>query len=262
MKRLELHTPDPIAGSRPLGTPVTLFFSIATALVVLAFTVPFGVRQMQEVWRLPASVAVEDKAALEEPWPTPPPTYAAVALVELAAPQPTPLPTPAPTPLPAPVWQELNYLTSIEFTTSSVVVVQRTTDLILPGDIVLVSDLITDRLLLKAVGKVQVGINLGQVSNVKIDGDKISLVIPPPEVISVELLPEQSQIYDSIQVWLLSQYQGLEKEALELAHTQLNVEVNGNASMMKLAGEMARVHLTEFLQKTGYTSVEITLAHL
>ena len=261
MKRLELRNPDPVTDARPFGRPVTLFFSIATALVVLALTVPFGVRQMQQVWRLPASAAAADKAQVEEPWPTPPPTYAAVALVEEETTNPIPTPTPMPTPVPPPVWQELNYLTSIEFAASSVVVVQRTTDLTLPGEIVIMSDLITDRLLLKAVGKVQVGINLGRVSNVKIDGDKISLVIPRPEVISVELLPEQSQIYDSIQVWLLSQYQGLEKEALEQAHTQLHAEVNGNASMMKLAGEMARVHLTEFLEKTGFTTVDITLSN-
>lgn len=260
MKRLELPPPDTISGTRPFGSSVTLFFSIAAALVILALTIPFGVRQMQQIWRLPADAAGDDKIQIEEPWPTPPPTYAALALVELATLQPTPRPTPSPTPVPLPAWQELNYLTSIEFTTSSVVVVQRTTDLTLPGEIVIMSDLITNRLLLKAVGKVQVGINLDRVSAVKIDGDKISLVIPQPEVISVELLPAQSQIYDNIQVWLLSQYEGLETEALEQAHVQLNSEVNGNASLMKLASDMARTHLTEFLQKAGFTTVEITLA--
>jgi hypothetical protein len=31
--------------------------------------------------------------------------------------------------------------------------------------------------------------------------------------------------------------------------------------MMKLAAEFARLQLTEFLQKTGFTTVEITFAH-
>ena len=72
-------------------------------------------------------------------------------------------------------------------------------------------------------------------SNVKVTGTKISLVAPKPEVISVELLPDQSQIYDSVQVWFLSQYQGLEKDALEKARLQLGDEVADNASMTKMA---------------------------
>ena len=251
MNKFELR-PTPAV---PLSKPSLPLLVVATALIGLALLAPLAIAQVRQLWVGLDSQAVTEPVPVEA-WPTPPATYAAVAAVETV--RPTPMPTLAPTPLPPPVWKELNYLTSVEFTASSVVASQRTTDLTLPGEIVLMNDLITDRLLLKAVGKVQMGINLGAVSNVQIVGDKISLVVPRPEVVSVELLPDQSQIYDSIQVWFLSQYEGLETEALEQARTQLRSEVADNASMTKLAAEMARLQLTEFLRKTGFQTVEIT----
>lgn len=252
MKRLELRTID----TAPFSSPLKLVLVTLTALVFVALVAPFMIRQL----KVAGSEPIHNAPSEPEAWPTPPSTYAPRALGLASALRPTPQPTAPPPPLPAPVWQELNYLTSVEFTTSSVVVEQRTTDLEL-GGVQLLNGVVTDRLLLKAVAKAQLGINLGQVSNVEITGTTISLIAPNPEVVSIELLPDQSQIYDSVQVWFLSQYQGLEKDALEKARRQLHDEVAGNASMMKLASEMARVQLTEFLHKAGFTKVTITFPH-
>lgn len=253
LKRLELRTID----TAPFRSPLKLVLVTLTALIFVALVAPFTIRQMKVAWSKPIpSLPTEPEA-----WPTPPATYAPRALAPASALRSTPSPSPLPPPLPAPVWQELNYLTSVEFTTSSVVVEQRTTDLEL-GGVQLLNGVVTDRLLLKAVAKAQLGINLGQVSHVEITGTTISLIAPNPEVVSIELLPDQSQIYDSVQVWFLSQYQGLEKDALEKARRQLHDEVAGNASMMKLASELARVQLTEFLHKAGFTKVNITFPHI
>jgi hypothetical protein len=111
------------------------------------------------------------------------------------------------------------------------------------------------------VGEVQVGIDLKQVRNVQISGKTIRLTVPEPIVTSVELLPEKSEVYERVNVWLLSQYAGLETSALEQARRQMRDNITNNASMMKLAAKFARLQLTEFLQKTGFTTVEITFAH-
>jgi hypothetical protein len=206
--------------------------------------IPFTVHPLLQWWQA-------DTNAAREPWPAAPPTYAppVVAAVSVGNAQVTPVP------LPAPIWQELSYLTSVEFTTAAVVQEERTTEVPWLGTVV------SDRLLLKAVGEVQVGIDLKQVRDVQISGKTIRLTAPEPMVTSVELLPQKSEVYERVNVWLLSQYAGLETSALEQARRQMHDDIENNASMMKLAAEFARLQLTEFLQKTGFTTVEITFAH-
>ena len=218
---------------------VALLLIIAVALVALLL--PFTVHPLLQWWQ-------HSPLAANEPWPSAPPTYAPPRLAAGNQPDTRPVATA----LPAPVWQELSYLTSVEFTTSSVVQEERTTELPWLGNVV------SDRLLLKAVGEVQVGIDLAQVKDVHITGKTIRFTAPRPMVTSVELLPQQSQIYESATVWLLSQYPGLETAALERARQQMHHEITTNESMMKLAQEFSRLQLIEFLQKAGFSKVEIT----
>ncbi len=98
--------------------------------------------------------------------PTPSPTRTPTAT-------PTPTMTPTPTPLPPLYWEELGYLSSIEYTTSTVVEKERSR----PG---LGALLGTDHILLTAVGRIQMGIDLGQIddSDVEIDGTAISVTLP------------------------------------------------------------------------------------
>jgi hypothetical protein len=224
--------------------PAQAALLIVIALALVALVIPFTVHPLLQWWQA-------DTNAASEPWPVAPPTYAppVVAAVSIGNAQVTPVP------LPAPIWQELSYLTSVEFTTATVVQEERTTEVPWLGTVV------SDRLLLKAVGEVQVGIDLKQVRNVQISGKTIRLTAPEPIVTSVELLPEKSEVYERVNVWLLSQYAGLETSALEQARRQMRDDITNNASMMKLAAEFARLQLTEFLQKTGFTTVEITFAH-
>ena len=221
--------------------PAQVALLLVIALALVALLLPFTIHPLLQRWQRAAPVA-------KEPWPAAPPTYAPPALAAVDQTKAQALATP----LPAPVWQELSYLTSIEFTTASVVQEQRTTELPWLGNVV------SDRLLLKAVGEVQVGIDLAQVKDVQIDGKTIRFTAPRPMVTSVELLPQQSQIYESVNVWLLSQYPGLETAALERARQQMRHEIATNESMMKLAQEFSRLQLVEFLQKAGFNKVEIT----
>ena len=224
--------------------PAQAALLIVIALALVALVIPFTVHPLLQWWQAGTNAA-------SEPWPAAPPTYAPPVVAAASASN-----APAtPVPLPAPVWQELSYLTSVEFTTATVVQEERTTEVPWLGTVV------SDRLLLKAVGEVQVGIDLKQVRNVQISGKTIRLTAPEPIVTSVELLPQKSEVYERVNVWLLSQYAGLETSALEQARRQMRDDITNNASMMKLAAEFARLQLTEFLQKTGFTTVEITFAH-
>ncbi|MCB0109481.1 MAG: DUF4230 domain-containing protein, partial [Caldilineaceae bacterium] len=197
--------------------------------------------------RDPQAMATDSEDRVEEAWPTAPATYVApVAPPALAL-----RAQPTPAPLPAPQWREMSHLTVIEFLMSSVVNVERRANVALLGEV------ITDQLLLKATGEIQLGIDLSQVDDVFIDGTSIRFNVPQPEIVSVELLPEKSQIYDRRQVLFLSNYTGLETEALEAARQQLRVDVNENSAMLELAEEYGKLKLTEFLRNVGYTDVEV-----
>jgi hypothetical protein len=224
-----------------LGHPANLALVAGVALIIVCLLVFFTLPALLTAWTNAAAPPKSDEA-----WPAAPPTYAPPTYAPAALQAP-----PTPTPLPAPVWQELSYLTTVEFTASTIVEAQRKTSVILLGE------LVTDRLLLRAVGKVQVGVDLGQVSDVQISGKQIRFRLPEPQIVSVELLPQESEIYIREQSLFLSQYTGLEKEALEQARQQLRAEVESNASMMTMAEQFARLQLAEFLRKAGFAQVEI-----
>ncbi|MCB0061149.1 MAG: DUF4230 domain-containing protein [Caldilineaceae bacterium] len=233
---LSLHTPS--------GRIGVLVVAIALALIVTPFVLP----QFSPSASPSGSTESRESASGNTLWPTPPATYVAPV-----APPPVALRAqPTPPPLPRPEWHEMSHLTVIEFMQSSVVDIQRTAEVALLGDVV------TDRLLLKATGEIQMGLDLSQVRDVEINGTAIRFTAPQPEIISVELLPERSQIFERRQTLFLSNYTGLETEALEMARRQLRAEVAATPSMMTLAEEYSRLQLSEFLHKLGYTTVEIT----
>lgn len=206
--------------------------------------------------------AIAQPASTVEPWPTTPATF--------VAPDAPPLEQPVrqPAALPLPEWRTLHHLTTIEYTTSSIVMQEHTADFeeflrTVPwvGDTFLPAlgkDVVTDRLVVKAVGKVQLGVDMAQVADVQITGGAIRFSLPQPKVVAVEILPEQSQIFQQQHFWLLSQYAGLENAALAQARAQLQSEVAADQAMLRTTATMARMQLTNFLRKAGFTTVEIT----
>lgn len=233
---------DAARSSRSVRMPLLLCLY---AILVLAIVPPLLEPRLQAWFGMPAPG--EESPSSDESWPAAPPQYVRPVAGEAGALREIPTATP----LPLPVWRELGYLVSVEFKTASVVTVARKTTLPLVGDVT------TDRLLLKAVGNVQIGIDLNQISDVKVAGPTIQLTLPRPQVASVELLPNESQIFDRQSVLFLSQYEGLETEALESARQQLRTDVASNVTMMGLAQEHARLQLTRFLEQSGFADVYI-----
>ncbi len=200
-----------------------------------------------------------------EEWPTPPSdllaasetiTQSVASATRTPPPTLTPLSTPTKIVLPTPAWSEMNHLTSVKFTAATIVEAERETNIALLGDVR------TDRLLLKAVGDIHVGIDLSEVRNVDIDGNSIQLSLPAPEVIAVEILPKESQIYESTRTLFLSQYDGFESEAMEQARQQLRIEILQNQGLMELARDKSRLQLTEFLESVGFKEITIDFPYL
>lgn len=192
----------------------------------------------------------QPETQVAQAWPTAPATYTPLPGPTAPA-TPTPLasPTiiPTATPIPLPVWSSLNELTVAEYTLSTVVQAISSPDY-------LQGKFGTDQVVLKAVGKVKVGIKLEKVTQ-SINGASIIMTLPPPEVLGVELLPERSEIISSQQRWVLSDYSGLETQALGKARVDLETLVRESPSMMDLSKELTKYRLTDHLRGLGFTDI-------
>lgn len=186
-----------------------------------------------------------------EDWPTTLPTYSSLPTATTRV-RPLPTATPTSTPLPPPSWRELSHLTTLEYRTNAIVELERKRPVV--GDL-----FGSDRVLLLAASRILMGVDLAQVqaSDVRIQGDALTVSVPRAQVTSVELLPDESRIYDYQQSFLFSQYKGLEVEALDKARQQLLDSAAANSDMLRLAEEFARLQLSDFLRQAGFGRVEI-----
>lgn len=189
-----------------------------------------------------------------EPWPEIPPTHTPTTIptpTNIPSPTFTPTPTPTITPTPSPTpkvvdWHELGYLTSIEFTTTTVIKLDKVRDW-WPDDTIL----------LLAVGEIQAGIDMTQIkdTNIRIEGNKVKMVLPRATVTGVELIPSETQI---IEKRGLFPSDGLEIEALDQARTQLKDWAVTQGNLMDLAEKFAKLQLENFLRQLGFEDVQIT----
>ncbi len=189
-----------------------------------------------------------------EDWPTRP-AQAMNTLTPLPTPTSTPPPTytPIPTPIVIGSWRELGHLTTLQSTLQTVVEVNREDMLggLIGGH----------RLLLKAVGNVEAGIDLTQItgSDIFIDGNHIELRLPHASITSVEILPHETEILDV--EWrggILLGSERLEIDALDEARIQLESWAVDRAGMLLRAEEIAAYQLSEFLRQLGFETVIIT----
>lgn len=178
---------------------------------------------------------------------TPFPTY---------TPLPTPTQTPSPTPLPVVDWQRSGTLNVLDWTTTIVIekeIKKEGVAVIIPG---------RDRVVLVVTGKLRAGVDLTRVQpqNVQVNGTSIRIVVPSPTLTSVELMPEESRVYDAERSWLFSEYTGLELAAMEEAKAKLAGPNPTNTRMLETAEAVARLQLTNFLRDLGFQKVEVVFA--
>lgn len=150
-------------------------------------------------------------------------------------------------------WKELGYLTTVQYTLQTVVEVEREKVIIGP-----ISS--KDKVLLLAVGNVQAGIDVSHLSenNVTINGTSARLTLPRAQITSVELLPNETKIYDSNRGWFQSDYAGIEVEALNEARRQLEGWAINRVDIYDQAETLARLQLTDFLRQLGFEEIDIT----
>jgi hypothetical protein len=195
----------------------------------------------------------ENIAKSTETWPDVPPTFTPTSSptpesTPLPTATTTPTPTPAPTATPTPIiigWKELGYLTTAEFT--SVTVTDFTRERAFMPD---------ERILLKAVGKIQIGIDMSQIkdSDAKVNGTSVEIVLPRAKVTSIDLLPGGTEIFDN--GWFPGE--GLETAALDKARTELERCANGDGKMLDLSEKLGKLQLETFLRQLGFKEIVIT----
>lgn len=233
----------------PLSRTRQVILVVATAIIILGL-IGLVLRAVSPpAPQTPATIAAGGTYEWPTPRPGPPPTTT-------STPRPTPLPTPTETPMPTatPIviggFQELGNFISVEYTLQTVVEAER--ERIFP--------LSPERIILVAVGNVQAGIDLTQIQDedIIIEGTSVKLTLPPAAVTSVELLPGESEVYDSQRGWLLSEYEGLELEAMDKARTQLEGWAVNRVNVLAEAEEQAKLQLEPFLRQLGFEEIEIT----
>lgn len=188
--------------------------------------------------------------APDDPTPAPPPTFTPLASsTPKMPPGPTPTYTPTTTPTPIPVgWNKLGYLTAIEIVGKTIV--EEKGKKSIWG---------TDWVLLEVVGKVQVSVDMTQIrdQDVVVDGVSVEVILPAPNVTSVELLPNQTQAYIDQTKVFFSEFSDLQLQALEKGRTDLRSWIMNNESWMSLAKELTKRRLEAFLRQLGFEDIKI-----
>jgi hypothetical protein len=113
--------------------------------------------------------------------------------------------------------------------------------------------------LVEAVADIQVGVDLSRVqpNDIRVDGDKISVTLPHAEIMSIELRPEGTSVHE-LSGPLFAGCDNMEIEALNKARQQLRDETLRNPHALIMAERLATEQLTEFLNRLGFSQVEIT----
>ncbi|MCR4405834.1 MAG: DUF4230 domain-containing protein [Anaerolineae bacterium] len=177
---------------------------------------------------------------------------------------PTPTVTPTPTPWPILVVeriQGLGRLETVKYTVEHVVEKKQ------EGQRILFFEWGSYRLLVVAYGEVVAGVDLARVrpEDVRVAGSKITLVLPPAEILSSKVNQDRIRIY-KVEQDFISQLLGeneVNKELILELLTQAEGEIVTGAmadGILQQAETSAQVMLAQFLRALGFTDVEIIFA--
>jgi hypothetical protein len=237
--------------SQQPNQPGSIAVTVVGAILVAAILLGAYIFAQRGMVSQPTQVSANGSATPAASWPTIGPTF--TPLVP-ATPIATITALPTATPLPLPVWTELNNLVVLRYPLQTVAEAQAPPDQLrnLFG---------TDKVVIQVIGTVTIGIDLSQIrpEDIQRTGNKITVRLPKPTVQEVAVDPGRSQIVAAGQRWGFSQYQGLEKEALERGRVQLWDAAINQTEMIDMAGEIARLRFTERLQSLGFADVTVTI---
>lgn len=249
----------------------------SSQILVVAITLILAVTILAGIWIIRRNgftpTPTPQEVTKSKDWPSIGPTFTPTSTSTPPLPTDTPTstptstltPTPSPTPSPTPRVvniRELGYLTSVEFTTVTIVELEETKAISNPTGIGPTAIPVgKDRILMEAVGKIKFGIDLTQIkdTDIQVSGNDVRIILPRAEVIGVELLPSQTKIYDTETSWLLSEYEGLESRASDKAKWQLENWAKGEGNLIGIAERLASLQLEKFLHSLNFEKIEITI---
>lgn len=178
----------------------------------------------------------------------------------------TPTPTITPTPTPWPVLvveriQNMGRLETVKYTVEHVVEAEK------EGQVILFFELDRYRVLLVAYGEVVAGVNLAHVraEDVRVEGGRVTIVLPPAEILSSEVDPARTRIYkvrEGILDGLLANDdvdQALILQLLDRAEKEIVAGAREDG-ILQQAEAGAQVTLTQFLYALGFTDVEVVFS--
>jgi len=117
-----------------------------------------------------------------------------------------------------------------------------------------------DRILLIAHGQVTAGFDLAQLTedDISIEDDRITLRLPPPQVLSTRLDSEQTRVYDRQQGLLTKGEADLESAARQAAEETIR-QAACEGGILQQASDNAQSQLAGLLRSLDFTQVEITI---
>lgn len=117
-----------------------------------------------------------------------------------------------------------------------------------------------DKILLVAHGQVIAGFDLSQLSekDVEVNGKKLRLTLPPPQVLVSTLDNTQTKVYDRKRGLLANGNQDLESKARSAAEASIK-DAACKADILNQASENARKQLTSLFTSVGFETVTITI---
>lgn len=117
-----------------------------------------------------------------------------------------------------------------------------------------------DKILLIAHGQVIAGFDLSQVSenDIKIDGTKLTLVLPPPQILVSTLDNTQTKVYDRQKGLLNPGEKDLESRARQAAEDSIR-KAACDGGILTQASDNARKQLTSLFIALGFSQISIDI---
>ncbi len=147
--------------------------------------------------------------------------------------------------------QRLDQLATVRWTESTVVTKES-------GGNELGQFLIGERVLLVAVGEVEAGVDLAGLGpdDVEVDGEKVTIRLPEPEILSSSLDEEKTAVYDRDQGWLnFRSDDALVEEARREAEMEITTAARENGILDYAEGN-AEDGIRAFVSTLGFEEVE------
>lgn len=119
----------------------------------------------------------------------------------------------------------------------------------------------TTKLLYVAYGEVRAGVDLSQVTaeNVRVEGDRIRLLLPPPRILTSQIDVNRSKVYDYDRGFLNlgpDTAPLLQSQAQQEALQQI-VAAACNDGLLGKASDRARLVVSQLLKTAGYQTVQV-----